>query len=33
MIQLEPHCGRERGKAEQEPAGEILSEVKDLFQQ
>jgi len=24
-FELEPNCGRERGKAEREPAGEILT--------
>jgi hypothetical protein len=27
---VEPICGRERGAAEREPAGEILSAAKDL---
>ncbi|MGH9603757.1 MAG: hypothetical protein ACRD24_15360 [Terriglobales bacterium] len=26
---VEPLCGRERGAAEREPAGEILSEAKE----
>jgi len=26
-FELEPNCGRQRGKAEREPAGEILSEA------
>jgi len=34
FIQVEPFCGRERGEAERESAGEILSEApaesKDL---
>jgi hypothetical protein len=28
---FEPICGRERGNAERESAGEILSEAKDLL--
>ncbi len=28
---FEPFCRRERGVAEREPAGEILSEAKDLL--
>jgi hypothetical protein len=29
IIEVEPFCGRERGAAEREPAGEILSAAKD----
>ena len=30
-FELEPFCGRERGEAERESAGEILSAAKDLY--
>jgi hypothetical protein len=31
VLKVEPFCGRKRGLAEWEPAGEILSGAKDLY--
>lgn len=31
IIEVEPFCGRERGAAEREPAGEVLSVARDPY--